>query len=640
MGQSKQSMSKGSSDHFTELNPGDVIYINKTGKTKPERSEPINIEHPKVSTDSEPPKPRVKLPSFAIPPADVRRVNNKDVRLNPRREIRNSLPASSSLQKSSPVAPSRIVDPILSPKPPQKPITNQPAQATPTTIHSQNSPQSPQLPLQHLRAETNVPKAEPFPNTALPIRPEPPQQALSANIPNPIAATKQLSTNSQQSVDARILIPPASPSDAQGVLKAPMATTDLQGTLLSTPPVVAYPPAMPVFPTPATDPENIQEEVQVEETEASWPERRRGTKRLKIFGIITILIILGTLVAGVLFAWPKIQVFLESKQGSAAHSFENVLVHLLQVKNQEIEIKIVDSQLENIVPDLGSQDAVSTVGVSVNNILKIGHSSNFSDAEIDSKFRFDLDLQTQGERDNLTLDVAAIFMPDGRAYFKLESLSINDRPVQLEETSFAHRWSDLGDLLRAQAGDEGTPLRENESIFLGYIANLLSTYSYPHYIVFLPAFNITQSQQHNQVQEALSRSRAYDLDDDSCKDVNETELRCNVRINYEELYSLYEDIYGILGKDMPAYYDILRITDNKNYNLPTNVVLVFDKKRNYPILLSLPDSSDEISASSWTINYKNFDDPSFTIRDVSDPLDLTEYHERIFKYEKEANFSI
>ena len=114
--------------------------------------------------------------------------------------------------------------------------------------------------------------------------------------------------------EAPLLPPPGWP---------PIPTTDLQGNLAAS---AALAPSLPL-PAPETD---IQPDIA-----DHLPAAEKGTRGLKIFGIITLLIILSTIALGTFFFWPKLQKALESNRLNEAREFEHVLVNLLQVENQE-----------------------------------------------------------------------------------------------------------------------------------------------------------------------------------------------------------------------------------------------------------------------------------------------------------------
>lgn len=416
----------------------------------------------------------------------------------------------------------------------------------------------------------------------------------------------------------------------------PAPTTDLQGNLTADTALV--PPAQPpagVLPIPA---------VEGEPEEAAVPAGEKSTRGLKIFGAITLLIIIATVALGAFFLGPMLRQAWEG--GQEKREFEHMLVNLLQVENQEIEIKLTEcrsgsecSQLGNIVPDLPNQDAVSDGRVSINGTLKVEYSAETAVPAVSSAYEFDLSLRfADDQQDNLILDIAAVFTAGGEAYFKLDDLRIDDRSVDLEETAFGGRWSDLEALLRTGSGGEAAVLEENESVFLNYIASLLDLYSYPHYVPLLPIFNISESQDYHQAADILLASGAYSLDSGKCRADSDAELTCRMTIDYDKLYAAYEDIYDVLGQSMPAHYGILQVADDPSHNLPETVDITFDKDRDYPVSISVPQSVSEISATSWLVNYKSFDESAFELRSARDPLGLAEYHEQILNYEQDIDF--
>ena len=336
--------------------------------------------------------------------------------------------------------------------------------------------------------------------------------------------------------------------------------------------------------------------------------------------------------SGFLLIRPYFQAVLQSKSSEDLRLFEDVLVNMLQIDNQRLEIEIKDSQLQKIQPAIQAQEEITGGKVLVNNVLRVDYEVDSVRPTIASKFRFDLDLQTT-RRDNFILDVVTVF--DGEsAYFKLQGLSINNQPRDLSEESFAGRWSNLEELLRADAGAEDALLSDNQSVILNYVVNLLKLYSYPNQLFLLPAFHITESRQYNQARQILLESRAYRLDTGSCRVLQDTQRRCRLSIDYQELYQLYADIYEkVLNLKLPAHYAALTSSDGLSLNLPQTVELTFDTERNYPVQMEAPVNQGEISASSFTIEYKDFDDSSLDLPEVSDPLDLVEYHRQILKYE-------
>ena len=67
--------------------------------------------------------------------------------------------------------------------------------------------------------------------------------------------------------------------------------------------------------------------------------------------------------------------------------------------------------------------------------------------------------------------------------------------------------------------------------------------------------------------------------------------------------------------------------------MPETVELTFDTERLYPVLIEAPIFEGEISASSFAVNYEDFDISNLDIVNVSNPLNLVEYHRQILEYE-------
>ena len=701
-------MSNHPEDDSAELKPGDVIYINEP-KPKPEPTEPKTEPKPRSPTFDIPPaedkkpafearrpaEPKPRPPTFDIPPAEDKKVlpaepeEEEVVEADPpdpeppviqdsgplpepdtaaadepqdppgREELPRPTPVKPKLQPLGDMSPGDGVSapsgqqPRLAPLSPA-PMPSQPP-AAPAASNLNPAPSLAPLPAVPppvpLTPPPSVPPLAPAqtPPAALPPVPAPSIPPLTQ--PGHLQPGQDFSFISPQ---AAVAPAPAAPS-GQEALKVPPAaseappfplppvpalpTTDLQGSLVAEP--VLAPPVPPgVLPVPAAEEEERPEAV-------AAPPGEKSNRGLKIFGAFTLLVIVATVVLGTIFFGPKLWQLLGSSRLDEAREFEHVLVNLLQVENQEIEIKLTEcgtgsecSQLGNIVPDLPNQSPVSDGRVSINGTLKVKHSAEMAVPAVSSEYKFDLSLQTDNGRENFVLDIAAVFTADGEAYFKLDDLKINDRsPVNLEETAFAGRWSDLEALLQAGTGGESAVLEENESVFLNYIANLLDLYSYPHYVSLLPVFNISKSQDYNQAREILLGSGAYDLDSGSCRSADDAELTCRLTIDYAKLHAAYEDIYEVLGQSMPAHYGVLEVADDPSHNLPEVVEITFDKDRDYPVSISVPQSVSKISASNFSVIYKSFDEAELQLRTASDPLAITEYHEQLRDYEEDINFN-
>ena len=614
-------MSKQSSDDFIEIRPGDVVHVNET-PTKRTPPPPAETE------DKKEPVRRPRPPAFDIPPVEEKK---------PELRVRPTVP-----RPPDPRPPAESAEETEAEA--EEPESEEADELVPEPLPEEAEPP---VEVETVREETKpslpdisdapiIPPPPAEPPSAPDLRIPPQAQSENLNFDSPPEALPAPELSSQP-----LRIPAPLPSSLP---PGSSPTTDLQGNLPATPLAIPptpiptpdiWPPVPPKTPVAdATEPETTDES-DLEDAETAV---RQSAKGLKIFGVVTLFFIISTIATGFFFFGPMLRQALDSRRLDAAREFEHVLVNLLQVDNQELEVKLTDSQIENIAPSLGSQQAVSGGTVTVEGDLKINYPPEADSPGIGSEFRFDLNLQISDRRDNLVLDVATVFTEAGEAYFKLDGLSISDRPANLSETTFAGRWGNLQDLLQAQAGVEGAVLEENESFLLNYVANLLNLYSYPRYLVLLPTFNISQSQHYNRVKEMLLASKAYELDVDSCNLNGDVEMQCRLRIDYGRLYDLYGDIYDVLGRSMPAYYEILKIADNPGSNLPTTVDIVFDKSRNYPVSLMVPMSASDISASSLTVEYSSFDEPNFEPAVFADPLVISEYHDQILRYEEGIDF--
>ena len=658
-------MNKDSPKDFKELRPDDVIYIDEDQRLKsPESDGRPEPEPPSGSAATDlplaedrqsplkereaPSSPKPRLPVFDIPILE-----RPEASSSPEPE---DLPEPAPLviekpaapEPFSPVEPESLLPeesdiPVAPPDPPPLPSPPEPPEMvefeSPLRLAEADVPVIPPPPDNLLQDIRPGPVAPPDP-PPLSSPPEPPliEAPRIADITPPVFEQPAI-----PSPPARLVLPPPiepeqPPLPPPPVLdqmplpptpRPPLATTDLQGNWGS--PATLSPSVPPVaLPMPATEEEQPESAIEDDE-EKTVQAVQRGTKRLQIFGILTLSLIMATLIIGIFFLQPYVKDILESKRSEDARIFEDVLVNMLQIDNQQLEVEITDSQLKQIQPALEGQEEIESGKIVVNNAMKVDYAPDFSRPVMVSRFRFDLDLQTT-DRDNFILDVVTVFNGQG-AYFMIEGLSINNQPQDLSQTEFAHRWSDLEALSQVQSASEDGPLGENQSIFLNYVANLLKLYSYPHYLFLLPVFNITEGQEYNQVREILLASQAYYLHTGSCEPAQGGQRSCRLTIDYEQLYQLYVDIYEALDAELPAYYDILLTANQDNSNLPKTVILTFDAERNRPVLLEAPVNEREISASRLEISYKEFDVSKLDVPAVSDPLDLVEYHRQILEYE-------
>ena len=532
--------------------------------------------------------------------------------------------ANNQFAKSTPAAPPQINEASVSSL--QQPLS------APTGVLAQDSP-SPAL--QALPTDQPIPPLQP----SLPRQnqaPLPPMAGALPSLPPVVQSPSLLPTQTPVPV---VSLPDSQGRQANDDIQSLPAVHQAASYPIANPAQVLNPPLTTPLPIPTTEPPavpEIKDTALPKAAEEGDIAHVRGVKHLKIFGVVTLLIIFSACILTAVLIWPKLQAAINSKRSTEVHEFEDVLVNLLQVENQSIKIEVSDMQVENIVPSLAGEDEVDQGQVIVNSVLKLKYAGDFSDPQLEAKYRFDLDLKNSEnqQRQNIVLDVLTTFQDNGRAYFKFESLSINDNAVDLSETEFANRWTNLQDLIQSRVINDKAVLTEIESVFLGYIANLLHLYSYPHYITLLPTFNITEAKDYKDVKTLVLESSAYDFEANSCQTLQDAQLQCRVRINYDALYELYDDIYDVLEVELPEYYKVLKSASSATSNLPTTIELTFDKDRDYPVKINVPTDDNQIMATHLLISYEGFDDNSLNLIKATQPLDLIEYHRLISNYEK------
>ena len=691
-------MNKDSSKDFLELDPDDVVYINekrpastkrpKTGDSPPPpesrpaaKDKPPIFDLPELELSQPPEAPptaeqedtepstedlqsaaKDKPPIFDLPelepaqpppsPVAVPAVKSEDPEPStedPRptagEEPDRFDPSETDLSQPKKTPPAFQPKPTVLPAKDSRPLSRQPlagpAPGQEPPVDRQSRPKPLARPMGRLPRQM-PPPAKSFEATPEPTPPPaaPPfisEMRPAANFAEPTipppAVTPEAGSAEPAADEAT---PPLTLPPPATLPKPPLSTTDLQGNwgspaTLKPPPAIpqeAPPPAAPAEEETADGQEVPAEEPSGQETDRYH--RRKDTKRLKMLAMLTLVSIAIMLLSGLLLVRPYLQAAFESRSSEDQRLFENVLVNMLQTDNQRLEIEIKDSQLQKIQPAIQAQEEITGGKIQVNNVLRVNYEAGPSRPTVASRFRFDLDLQTT-RRDNFVLDVATVF--DGQdAYFMLLGLSINDQPRDLSQEAFASRWSNLEELF--QTGSEDASLSENQSVILNYVVNLLRLYSHPNQLFLLPVFHITESRQYNQASQILRESRAYRLHANSCRTLEDTQRRCRLSINYQELYRLYADIYSeVLKLELPAYYTVLTSGDAVSLNLPRTVELTFDTERNYPVKLEAPVNQAEISASGFSIEYKSFDEPGLDLPEAGDPLDLVEYHRQILEYE-------
>ena len=528
--------------------------------------------------------------------------------------------ANNQFAKSTSAAPPQINESLVAPL--QQPLP------APAGVSAQDSP----VPtLQEPPIDQPIPSLQPFsaPQDQAPL---PPMADALPSLPPVVQSSSLLPTQTNESV---VSLPDFQIRQTNDDIQSLPSVHQAVSPPVANPAQVFNPP----LPIPTTEPPavpEIEDSALPKAAEEGGIAHVRGVKHLKIFGVVTLLIIFSACILTAILIWPKLQAAINSKRSTEVHEFQDVLVNLLQVENQSIKIEVSDMQVENIVPSLAGEDKVDQGQVIVNSVLKLKYATDFSDPQLEAKYRFDLDLKNSEnqQRQNIVLDVVTTFQDNGRAYFKFEDLSINDNAVDLSETEFANRWTDLQDLLQSRVINDKAVLTEIESVFLSYIANLLHLYSYPHYITLLPTFNITEAKDYKDVKTIILESSAYDFEANSCQTLQDAQLKCRVHINYDALYDLYDDIYDVLEVELPEYYKVLKSASSATSNLPTTIELTFDKDRDYPVRINVPADDNKITATHLLISYEGFDDNSLKIIKATQPLDLIEYHRLISNYEK------
>ena len=549
--------------------------------------------------------------------------------------LQQPLPAPTGVSAQDSPVPTLQASPIDQPIPSLQ-LSSVPQDQTPlpapTGVSAQDSP------VPTLQAS---PIDQPIPSLQLSSVPQdqtplPPMADALPSLPPVVQSSSLLPTQTNESV---VSLPDSQIRQTNDNIQSLPSVHQAVSPPVANPAQVFNPPLTTPLPIPTTEspsvPE-IEDSALPKAAEEGGIAHVRGVKHLKIFGVVTLLIIFSACILTGILIWPKLQAAINSKRSTEVHEFQDVLVNLLQVENQSIKVKVSDMQVENIAPSLAGEDKVDQGQVIVNSALKLKYATDFSDPQLEAKYRFDLDLKNSEnqQRQNIVLDVVTTFQDNGRAYFKFENLSINDNAVDLSETEFANRWTDLQDLLQSRVINDNAVLTEIESVFLGYIANLLHLYSYPHYITLLPTFNITEAKDYKDVKTLVLESSAYDFEANSCQTLQDAQLQCRVHINYDALYDLYDDIYDVLEVELPEYYEILKSSSSATSNLPTTIELTFDKDRDYPVKINVPTDDNKITATHLLISYEGFDDNSLKLIKATQPLDLIEYHRLISNYEK------
>ena len=656
-------MNKSSTDKFIDLNPGEVIYA------QPPVKKPSSPKQPSPRRQSKP-----RPPTFSVPldkkysaredqTDDRLSLRARDSTINDQRS--SSFLSSKAIQPPTPVSTSSEIESSLNKLPSASPDNLKTEfQKSPSVFEQSSSLETPSIP--SIVQPQEPAKVKPFAKLKNKLKNKPvaqpnlqaprlwPTPDLSLTSSQPIAGaavaapptmavadSAPVAAASSQPVTPQIFQPPTNTAQpvntpepvavSQPPAATPLAATNLQPSTAATTSIPAQTPIPSAVPPQSSPP---LQPAQSPPTPQQLQPSQSNKKNYMVATILTFLIVAATIVVAVILFWPKIQGMLQSQSSGQIHTFNKVLINLLQVENQAISLHVEDSQTESVhrvVSGINNEEDIEQGVVEMDSDLKIQYTSQSPEPQISSQSQFKLNLRSSSSSNLINLDLSTTFEEDNQAYFKLDKVSLPGSNFKLNETTFGNRWSDLDELLTA--GDPQSSLPENRSQFLHYVANLQNLYSFPRYLVLLPVFNIVSAKQYNQALTTLVDSQAYNLDPASCRVTKINEQSCLLNIDHEKLYEFYKTLYtDVFQTDMPAYYNILLVPQDAESNLlPSEVLITFDTARNLPISLTLAEKPQNFN---FTINYDRFDDSTFKLLTATQPLALTTYHRQIVEYEQ------
>ena len=629
----------------------------------PKPKAPLKKPAPKVTKPFRPPKANNNLtPPFQhgntiSPPADSPPqpvINKQSNQPMPQAVLPNQSPPSIYPQ-SQPTPPSipKPNPPLNQPSPTPPSILESPPETIqpvlPPNSHSEPAPSPPQKPIfspvPDLPATVNQPPVNLSPPTPLPptptIPPAPPEATpgLSSFPGSPASLMPHA-----HSLESPPREPPKPILDETQLSNSPPLYSLLPGEMLPPPlvdpsaalintqpvPTLAEATAMPEpSPWPITDSPPV-DEPQVDPGMPKEVVLARKRRKFKILSLFTALVVLTTLVLFALRFWPFVNNVVDDNNSGHNQSFAKVLDNLLQTKNQALRVKLEKQKLASL-----DQNADQS-SVTMSSSLKSWYTSNTSLEQVDSHFKFEINLQSASNTNLIILDISTMTLNE-QAYFKINNIKFNDQSFQFEQAPFIEYWSDLGDLLAI--GNEDASLSVNESTFLQYLDELLNIYSHSGYLILLPVLNIQNSASYLQAQKLLKETNPYNFKASSCRQgTHSSEYTCEVEINYERLYEFYVQLYTqVLDKDLPRYYEILQSYQDLDFNLPSSILLIFDIERSKPIRIQALNTN-QIASSSLSIDYESLDDDTVMKVNVENPLSFVEYHRQIKDYENSQQF--
>ena len=340
------------------------------------------------------------------------------------------------------------------------------------------------------------------------------------------------------------------------------------------------------------------------------------------FCFLTCCIFLGTIIAVLIRFWPNINNVFQSQNQQETNQFEDVLAHLLQVENQNVEISFVSEEDQDILPHLEG-DNIVLAEISMTNDVQLSYFNEDFTPHFNANLDFDLQLQGSSSSNNILLAFSTLF-EDEEAYFKIDKFCIDDCSGLRLDDQYLQRWSDLGLLL--QSGQTSGGLTENNSRILSYLVTLFNEYPTYRYLVLLPVFNIVSSQQYIETKKLLLESQIYNLNSGGCRQIKAQEMSCPLTINYVNLYNFYQRAYvEVLEKQLPSHYTIL-----ENLQLTNKFEIVFDTKEHTPLRLTAVNNQFDLN-----INYSKFDSISFDLESPTSLVSLLEYYQQILKAEEQ-----
>ena len=566
-------MARDFQDKSVEMKPGDVVYVSDPSKGE-------------VKPPAQPAQPRPKLPTFTIP-EDIKK------QTPPTPPPAATPPPPAAQPPAPPVNPTPVVQPPM-PTPP--PVVN-PAPAT--------QPSPPITPATGTQFVTE------------PVLPQPAASHVAPNQPvAPPVAPVQPATP--------VAEPPAPPES--------VATSSMnqagEANWQDQEPAEVQAGVLPPEPNLATQP-LVTDEV---DPNTQLPESTKQNKNFIVASIMTLLIVTATLVVGFIMFWPQLQSFFQSRTAGQIRVFDQVLVNLLQVDNQVASLEIQDNQINRVVQNLPNQDSITSGSLNLTAALRADYNNQIQ-SQLGATYDFAITLQSSNNnRSVIALDISTLAdSTQKQASFKLDEVRFDNDLKKLND-DIKNVWGNQQGLI----GLRNEATFEEKSLLLNYIDNLLDLYPPHQFLLLLPTFNIQHAKDYQVARTLLQESDIYSLDLPSCQDLNATQRRCRLTIDYDQLHAFYRDLFAKLETDLPTHFDVLQNVTTSS-NLATTAELTFDTVRQMPISLEM--HTDQISASKVVVKYTSFDDSTFNLPTPASPLALPQYNRLLLDFEENLDIS-